>query len=376
MKILHVISSGGMYGAEAVILDLARSLRRAGHTCLLGVFANAARRNTELEVRAAAEGLETHLIPCSGQMDRTVPGRLRDLVRSTNSDVVHSHGYKADVYAYWALRGADTPLVATCHNWIDAGVALRLYGVLDRRALRRFAAVIAVSEGVRRRLIAGGVSRDKVHLIRNGVDLQPFAGIKRAPAANEAADGPFTVGLVARLSHEKGVDLFLQAAAGVVEHVPGTRFVVGGDGPDRGTLHKLLEELHLGQRAQLAGRQDDMPAFYAGLDVLVLSSRQEGMPMALLEGMASGLPIVATTVGEVPQVVLEGETGLLVPPENPVALADAVTELLRTPERFREMGRRGRARVTQEFSADQMATAYLEVYKQVCHGSGTNAVGM
>ena len=363
MKILHIISSGGMYGAEAVILDLSRCLARAGHTSLLGVFGSAAQRNTELEDRAQTQGLETHPIPCTGQLDRSVPARIRELVMATGAQVVHAHGYKADVYAYWALRGTSTPLVSTCHNWIDSDLSLRVYNRFDRALLRRFQGVVAVSDGVRKILLASGVRQERIRLIRNGVDVHGFASVPRNGPPLE--HGRCTVGVVARLSHEKGVDLFLEAAAIVAQQLPETRFVIAGDGPDRGTLQALLEELNLKGRAVFLGRQNDMPAFYASLDLLVLPSRMEGLPMAVLEGMASGLPVVATAVGEVPQVVESGQTGLVVAAEDPPALAAAISELVRDAALRERMGSKAKARVTEQFSGDRMAAEYLALYRDI-----------
>ena len=361
MKILHLISSGGMYGAEAVILDLSRCLDRAGHISLLGVFGNPAQQNTALAARARAQELEMHTVECARQVDRAVPGRIRDLVAATGADVVHAHGYKADVYAYWALHGSATPLVSTCHNWIDSSLSLRLYGVLDRTVLKRFDGVVAVSDGVREQLLMAGVHEAKIRLIRNGVDLDAFASIQSRALGSPQA---LTVGVVARLSHEKGVDTFLRAAALVAKEVPNARFVVAGDGPDRAMLDGLVQKLQLGRNVQFLGRQENMAAFYASLDLQVLPSRMEGLPMALLEGMASGLPVVATAVGEVAQVMASGDTGLLVAPDNPAAMAQSIVTLLHAPERLRFMGINARQRVAQEFSGDRMAAEYLSLYDE------------
>ncbi len=137
------------------------------------------------------------------------------------------------------------------------------------------------------------------------------------------------VGWIGRLSSEKGADIFLRAAARVLAECPGARFVVVGDGPDLATLNALIDDLNIRKSVLLVGRREDMPAVYASLDVMVSSSRQEGLPMAILEGMASGLPLVATAVGDVPTVVRDGRTGILVPSENVESLAEAMVELLR-----------------------------------------------
>ncbi len=366
MTILHIISSGGMYGAEAVILDLSRGLQESGHKSRLAVFTATSGEQTEFKRRAAQAGIETHELLCAGQFDRSVPARIRELLQRTEADIVHAHGYKADVYVFCALRGRTTPLVSTCHTWYDNDLALRLYGIVDRFVLKRFAAVIAVSREVKDTLIRAGVPKGRVHLIRNGVGTGMY-GLSERNRSERTSDH-FVVGLVGRLAPEKGVDLFLRAAAIVRRTVPEARFVVAGDGPDRAGLETLRDELGLGLAASLAGRQENMPGFLASLDLLVSASRQEGLPIALLEGMASGLSVVATRVGEVPEVVVPGVTGVLVSPGNPEQLAAAIADLLRDRDRRAAMGQASRLRVAQEFSAERMTADYLDVYETVLAG--------
>ena len=125
------------------------------------------------------------------------------------------------------------------------------------------------------------------------------------------------------------------AAAKVLVELPSTKFVVVGEGPDRDKLESLIDELKIRKSVSMLGRRDDMPSVYASLDIMVSASRQEGLPMAILEGMASSLPLVATAVGEVPTVVLDGHTGVLVPPEDASLLASAIVKLLRDSDRAR-----------------------------------------
>jgi len=359
MKVLHVISSGGMYGAEAVILNLSRTLNESGHSSVLGVFSNSTNPNVQLHEMAVREGIESHLIPCRGQVDRTVMASLRELAARTGADIVHAHGYKADVYAYLALRKTETPVVSTCHNWLDDGLLVSLYGVVDRLVLRRFTRVVAASDEVRQRLLKAGVHGDRIRQIRNGIDLRPFAGARSSTSA-----GALTVGWVGRLSGEKGADVFLRAAARVLAEVPGTRFVVVGEGPDRDKLELLVDELRIRDSVSMLGRRDDVSSMLASMDMMVSSSRQEALPMAILEGMASGLPLVATAVGDVPTVVRDGSTGLLVPPENVELLAGAIVDLLRDPERRERLGTAARRLIEDEFSADRMTADYLGVYEE------------
>jgi glycosyltransferase involved in cell wall biosynthesis len=364
VKILHIISSGGMYGAEAVILNLSRTLNESSHASVLGVFSNSANPNLQLHEAAAREGIESHLIPCKGQIDRTVIASIRELVSRTNADVVHAHGYKADIYVYFALRRSGIPLVSTCHNWIDNDLLVSWYGIADRLVLRNYAGVAAVSDEVRQRLLKAGVREDKIHPVRNGIDLRTFDNASPSLGNRLLSEGSPVVGLVGRLGHEKGVDIFLRAAALVLVDCPSAKFVVAGDGPDLEKLELLIDDLKLRESVSMIGRRDDMPSVYASLDLLVSSSRQEGLPMTILEGMASRLPVVATRVGDVPTVVLDDRTGVLVPPENVELLASAIATLLQNPAQRERFGAAARKLIEDEFSAGRMTTDYLRVYEK------------
>lgn len=365
MRILHIISSSGMYGAEAVILNLSRTLNEQGHQSMLGVFLNSTDPNLQLHESATSEGIESYSIPCNGQIDRTTLTGIRELTKRTRADVVHAHGYKADIYVYLALRGTKKPLVSTCHTWYDNNMMLTLYGKADRLVLRSYAQVVAVSDEVVQRLLQSGVRKDKVHSIRNGIDLRPF---DRAKAGLRGDFDGLIVGLVGRLSVEKGIDLFLKAAALVLKQVPTARFLVAGEGPDRADLERLIVELGIKDHAVLLGRQENMPSVYASLDVMVSASRQEGLPIAILEGMASKRAIVATAVGEVPTLIQDDQTGLLVQAGDVEGLASAMVKLLQDPTQRDRLGIAARDLVEAEFSAAHMTANYLRVYEEAVAG--------
>ena len=349
-----------MYGAEAVILTLSRCLNAAGHKSSIAAFTSDQQPNLALRAAADSAGVRMDAIVCAGQIDRRTPGAIRALALAVEADVVHAHGYKADVYGWLAMRKAGIPLVSSCHTWYDNNFSVRVYGAIDRWVLRRFAGVVAVSEEVRLRLLRSGVGAGRVRLIYNGVDSSPFAAIQ--PSKRQ---GALRVGLVGRLAPEKGVDLFLAAAVRVLSVLPETEFVVAGEGPDRAMLEALIQNLGLTAKVRLVGRVDDMPAFYESLDVLVSSSRQEGLPVALLEAMVRGLPIVATAVGEVPRVLQHRKNGLLVPVQDVQSLAESMEALLRDREARAKYGLAARQSILKNFSAERMSDDYLSLYRDV-----------
>jgi glycosyltransferase involved in cell wall biosynthesis len=362
MKILHIISSGGMYGAEAVILNMSRTLNEGSHTSILGVFSNSAKPNLQLHEVATTQGVESHLISCVGQIDRTVPSSIRELANRTNADIVHAHGYKADIYCFFALRGSNVPLVSTCHTWYDNDLTVSLYGKADRFILRSYAAVVAVSEGVKQRLLKAGVRKEKIHIVRNGIDLRPFDNAAPSLRDVRSQNNSSIVGLIGRLATEKGVDIFLRSAARVLTELPATKFVVVGEGPDREQLESLINELQIRKNVLMLGRRDDMPGVYASLDIMVSASRREGLPMAILEGMASSRPVVATAVGAVPTIIMDGRTGLLVPSEDVEALASKIVTLLNDRTQRNSLGAAAKKLIEEEFSAARMTADYLHIY--------------
>ncbi len=367
MRVLHLISSGGMYGAEAVILNVSRAMEDAGHHSMLAVFHNFAKPNLQVHQAALAAGIESHLLDCSGQVDRRVVPRLRELVRHTQADLLHAHGYKSDIYAYFALRGRGLPLISTCHTWLNNDIFENIYGKADRFVLRSFDGVIAVSSEVREQLTLSGTQAAKVRVVLNGIDLNRFAEAASRPRSTGGRAG-YTIGVIARLSPEKGHTFFLEAAVRVLVEFPDCRFALFGDGPERPALEALAGRLGIQSSVTFAGRRSDMPAVYASLDMQVFSSLQEGLPVALLEGMASRLPIVATAVGEIPAVLRNGEAGRIVSPGDVKALAEAMLQLLRHPAEWEALADAGYEQVKTNFSASRTAEEYLDVYRGVLQG--------
>jgi glycosyltransferase involved in cell wall biosynthesis len=362
MRVLQVISSGGMYGAEAVILNLARAMEAGPHSVELAVFENLPHPNFQMHETALKQWIPSQLVRCRGQLDWSAVVRIRQLAAEARAEVVHAHGFKADIYAYLAMRQSGVPLVSTCHSWYDTDRIVRLYGALDRFVLRRYPRVVAVSDEVRRRLLKAGVREQRIRMVRNGIDLRQFAAAEPSLRAEFGA-API-VGLVGRLAWEKGVDLFLRAAAKLLPQFPQARFVVAGEGPDREKLQQLIADLAIGESVAMLGRRDDMAGVYASLDVMVSASRQEGLPIAVLEAMASARAVVATAVGDVPSIVLDGKTGVLVPAGDVDALTAAIAGLLRDPERRARLGAAAREMVRDQYSAERMAAEYLKVYNE------------
>lgn len=279
--------------------------------------------------------------------------RLARLFHRWKPDVVHTHDNRALFYAAPAARLARVPrLVHTRHGRSTGASRGELKAVKQlARLVNRF---VCVSDDVAELSVEQGVARSKVRVLLNGIDTSRFA------YTGPRAGGPVVA--VARLSPEKDVANLVRATAVAAPDDPDFRVEVAGDGVCMPDLRRLADELGVADRVTFLGVVRDVPSLMAGAGLFVLPSRSEGISLTLLEAMARGLPVVATRVGGTPEVVVEGETGLLVPSDDPAALAAAILRVRRDPEAGRRMGEAGRRRVDRHFDVRRMVAEYESIY--------------
>jgi glycosyltransferase involved in cell wall biosynthesis len=367
MNILQLISSGeGFYGAERVVVTLSAELARFGAHVVVGAFRNAA-KTPHLEVLDGARrcGLDTSEISCRGRLDWNAVLAIRDLVLRHKVDVIHSHGPKTNLYAYLAARKNGPGLVSTCHLWYCESAIDRLIGMTDRVVLRGFDNVVVVSDTIRQPLCRSWVRKGRIVTIPNGIDCRPFTADGRTTRTPRRWGNGIVVGTAARLSSQKGLPYFLKAAAALLPAFPDATFVVAGDGPDREALQALARGLGIQPHVKFLGSQSDMPAFYSSIDVFVLPSLAEGMPMALIEAMAAAKAVVATSVGSVPLVIQHGDNGLIVEPRDVLSLAGALRQVLEDPELRTRLSGSARRSAESRWSAATMTKHYTDVYDAV-----------
>ncbi len=365
LAVLQLISSGGYYGAESMLLNLSQTLTSQNVDIVVGVFANSQNPHTEVAERARKVGIETRIISCNGRWDRCAIEEIRRLIYTRGIDIVHSHGSKANAYAAFAVGRLPVSRVATYHiDWPDRGLLLRLYHLLDRVILRGFDSIVAVSEPIRASLHASGIRRNKIAVIKNGIDLTPF--IQKDSTRPPKGSGEMRlIGVIGRLTPQKGHQFLLAAIPGVLERYPNISFLFVGDGPELANLQHQVSALNLEKHVVFAGSRDDMPNVYAALDILVLPSLNEGMPMTLIEALASKLPVLATAVGDVPKLIVDGRTGLLVRPGDPEGLKEALLNLLSDESKAADLGLSGHRVVCRDYSAANMSSQYLSIYAQL-----------
>ena len=369
VKVLQLISSGGYYGAENMLLNLCASQQKAGCENSLMLFYNVHAPNVEFYERARRRGLSVRMVHCQGRADWRAVRQIEECIQEDGIELLHTHGYKADLYGYVAARRSAKPIVATCHNWLGGTAALGIYNHLDRIALKRFHGLAAVSDSVAQRLLDSGVSAKKIRTIANGIDVQTFERASPLPVLN--FDGNKVVGMVARLDLQKGFEYLLRAASELCGAFPALKIVIVGEGPDRTAIENMIQQYGLQANVILAGQHSNMPGVYAAMDVFVLPSLNEGLPMTILEAMAASKPVIATRIGAIPSVIKDGETGLLVDPGDADGLRNALAWLLTDPDLGRRLGAAGYAWVSRNYTSETMALKYRQMYDEVL---GTAAI--
>ncbi|MEP7367448.1 MAG: glycosyltransferase family 4 protein [Acidobacteriota bacterium] len=360
MNVIQMISSGGFYGAERMMVHLSATLAEMGCRVLVAVFCNELNPHLEVAKEARRLGLEVEEIQCRGRMDRTAIRQIAAMASSFGACLVHSHGYKPNMYARLALGLNGPKLVSTCHGFTDETRRIRLNSWLDCRLLRAYHAISAVSDGVRDRLVESGIPASQIRVINNGISFGTFA---HAAPSLERRQGQLLVGFVGRLIPLKNPLGFLAAARYAAAVVPHARFLYIGDGPDRAQIEQLSREWDIEDRVSFLGFRADMPSVYASLDLLVLPSFTEGLPMSILECMAAGRPVIATRVGAVDKLVQDGVTGVLLDPNDQPALDKAVVRLLQDRPLAEKLAAAGQQLVREQFSTEAMTRQYLDLYR-------------
>lgn len=357
---LHIDTARTWRGGQNQVLLTVLGMRALGHRAML-----VAHPAGELRQRAQ-EGLELIPLTPKTEMDLSAAWRLSRLIKQLGPDVVHAHDPHGVAMAALALsmstQLAKPPLVAARR------VDFHLKGnALSRWKYRQVDCFVCASDAVRRMLVADGVPAARAVTVHEGIDL---GHVEAAPPADLHADlwlphGSPIVGNVAALVPHKGQRHLIEAAAIVVKRVPDARFVIAGEGELRPALERQIKEHRLEKHVFLAGFRPDILSVHKGFDIFVMSSVTEGLGTSLLDAMACGKPIVATTAGGMPEVVDDATTGLLVPPRDHQSMAEAIVKLLTNPERRARMGAAGLARVRSKFSAERMVQDTLDVYRRV-----------
>jgi glycosyltransferase involved in cell wall biosynthesis len=357
---VHIDTAETWRGGQNQVLLTALGLRALGHRVVL-----VAHPKGELR-RRAEEGGEVLPLAPAGEMDFGTAWKLSRVLRDLAPDVVHAHDPHAVAVASVALSiGTRTPRPAlVASRRVDFHIRGNSF---SRWKYRQVDGFIAASETIRTMLVEDGIPRDRTFTVHEGIDVDRVGGIEPANVRAEfwmPTHAPI-IGNIGALVPHKGQRHLIDAIPLVMRELQDARLVIVGEGELRPALEHQIRDLHLEKHVILTGFRPDVLSLLKGFDVFVMSSVTEGLGTSLLDAMAAGRPIVATTAGGIPEVVVDGETGLLVPPRDPHKLADAIVALLRSPSDRDRMGRAGLTRVRERFSVERMVAGTVAVYEQL-----------
>lgn len=365
-QVVHFTDSVTFGGAEHAMLLTLDGLDRACWKPIIMYYASPGM--APFVEAATSRGIAVQAVPPMPEGGRglvALPKFVRTL-RATHPAVFHAHltwSLSCKYALAGALIGHVPAVVATEHLYVDVALTASQgwqHDVIARR-VHRF---IAVSRGVAGHLIDDlRIPPRKVVVIPNGISLERFTGLDDGNR-DSGAGNPATVLIPARLDPQKGHRYALEAAV----CLPGVTFLLAGEGPERAYLYDLARDLGVSDRIHFLGHRSDIPELLAGSDLVCLPSLFEGLPLALLEAMAAAKPVVASNIPGIDEAVVDGETALLVPPGDSIALARAITRLLSDPPLAHQLGTQARARACEDFSSQVMAERIADVYRSLLLG--------
>ncbi len=368
---LQIDTARSWRGGQSQVLLTARGLRARGHRVVAVVHPDG-----ELRKRLPAD-IETIPLAPRNEVDLPAAWRLSRIIRELHPEVVHAHDPHGVAVAATALSIASPsprPALVAARR-VDFHLKGNSFSRWKYRQVDRF---VCASNAIRAMLLEDGIPADRVVTVHEGVDIDRVLAVEPLNVREEYWFPPHSlvVGNIAALVPHKGHKFLLDAAAIVVRELPETRFLILGEGELRTSLEQQIKHLHLSQHVVLAGFRADVLAVLKGLDLFVMSSVTEGLGTSLLDAMAAARPIVATQTGGIPEVVVHGETGLLAPPRDGRALAEAILQMLKDGAGRERAARAGFARVQERFSVGRMVDQTLAVYAAVAgttRGAGSGS---
>jgi glycosyltransferase involved in cell wall biosynthesis len=357
VRILHIHRIGGIGGSERHLLTLLPALAERGFDVRFLGLDDHSRAPDPLYEQLRVPFVR---VPAPRDVDPLLAGRVSRVVRRARADVVHTHLVHADVYG--ALNGRT--LVSTKHN--DDPFRAGPFRFVERLLARRAARIVTITDALRRFQVERvGIPPSKLVTIHYGLDEPPPAwGVN---PRDDVARGARVALSICRLERQKGLDIAVRALAAVRARHPDVELVVLGEGPERASLASLADESEV--PVHLLGRVPDVAAWLRRATLLVHPVRWEGFGLAVLEAMVAGLPVVASRVSSLPELVTDGETGVLMDPEDPRALAAGIERVLESPERFAAAAQQ---RARDHFSESRMVDATVALYESVvsCRDNG------
>lgn len=371
-SVLHIVSSGGLYGAERVILNLSRELNSSAFKPILGVITHKREPLPKIATAAKNLGIQTIIIELISRFDFRSIFRLGKSLKKENISIVHSHGYKATVLSFLPCFLQNVPLIVTCHLWFSKGdLKLRIYTETEALLMKYLPAVIGVSEDICKDIIKKGIKPNKVHVIHNGIDLHNYQKHSKEESSRlfqnlGIQDHDLVIGTIGRLSSQKAHCYLLKAMKKIVDNGgKNIKCVIAGDGKLKSILLKQCNNLNLQRTVFFLGYRKDIINIMERIDIFVLTSIDEGLPMVLLEAMALKKPIISTPVGAIKNVISHNTSGLLYNTGDIQMLSKNIIELTNNRAEMKRLGLNAFKKFNKEYSSRMMCEKYLKIYNSL-----------
>lgn len=358
VKILHVETGRHFLGGPQQVIYLINALRERGHDAIL-----VCPPDSGIDTVARENEIRVHNLFCAGDLDLPFAYRLSQFLKEQQPDLVHCHSRRgADILGGLAATLADIPAVVS--RRVD-NTEMRLVAALRYRPFRK---VIAISEAIAEVLRDRGVEDDRLEVIRSAVDVEAFASSGDCEAVRKEfgfAEDRFVVAAAGQLIPRKGHQHLLQAVADLKDRYPQLRLVIFGEGYLNNQLRAQAASLGLGDVVAFAGFRDDLDEFVGCFDLFAHPALAEGLGVAALKAAAARVPVVGFAAGGMVEAVADGQTGLLVAPEDSDALGDAISRLIEDNDLRMQFGEAGRQRMQNEFSIATMADRHVALYESL-----------
>jgi glycosyltransferase involved in cell wall biosynthesis len=365
MKVLHLINTLSTGGAEMHLLTLCRYLKRQNVEIVVACLREYVKESRSLRVDFEKEGIKIITLNADSRYDYHFFGKIARVLTEECPDVLHTHLPRADLAgAFAGFLNPSVAWVSSVHAIYSEDWSGRWTLPLIKRLWRRADAILCISHAVKDWLTQQGMPSEKARVIHYGIETEPFSQPSSRFREEFNLNGHTVIGSIGRLEPRKNHECLITAMPQVCKSVPNALLLIAGHDPwgYGETLRRLIDQLGLEANVRLVGFQHDVPSFLAAIDVFAFATKSEGFGQVLVEAMAAGKPVVASRISPLTEIVVDGETGLLVEPSKPKAFADTLSRLLSHPEEQRRMGSLGQERVCSHFSAQRMSIETLSLY--------------
>ncbi len=369
-KILIIIATGVLGGPGKGLFQFFKCADDNRFEYLLCNFYLKRRPKGEFMIQAENTGLNIKLLHQHWIIDPSLIWQARRMVKENNISIIQTHGYKANVLGYFLKKLCKKPWIGFAHGYTDENLKVRIYNKLDRFVLRYPDVVVTVSNSIKKLLIDSGVPENKMEIIYNAIDKdeqRTDLSSDEVRAKYGIKQGERVIGVVGRLSPEKGQGIFLHAFKKIVEINPFVKAIIIGDGQEKDRLIQFCSNNGLKEKVIFTGHQKNIADFYQIMDVLTLPSYSEGLPNVVLEAMTLKIPIIATSVGGVPEVIADGRNGVLVKPGDPELLSQAIIGLLLNTNKRDALAENGFSSLYPKFSPSLRAQKIMNLYREMLY---------